>query len=73
MMKVVKQCILCGSNVEIVVTKEQAKELISPYRRNIQDILPNHTPAEREMFISGVCGKCCDEMYGDDTEGVGVQ
>jgi hypothetical protein len=29
----------------------------------IQNILPELTPDEREMLVSGVCGTCFDEMF----------
>ena len=30
----------------------------------IQDACPYLTPAERELFISQICGNCFDELYG---------
>jgi len=28
-----------------------------------QDAFPEMTPAVRELFVSGTCGKCFDEMF----------
>lgn len=65
MKKIIKTCVMCGAEVEIVVTDEQATELQSRNRRHIQDILPTHSPGEREMFISGICSKCFDNFFAD--------
>lgn len=36
---------------------------------SIQDIIPNVSPAYREMFISGICPECWDKMFGcEETE-----
>jgi hypothetical protein len=29
----------------------------------IQDLLPDNTASERELLISGACGKCFDRMF----------
>lgn len=58
-----KECVQCGKVQVIMVTKEQAKELNQPDRRKIQEILPTHSPSDREMFITGICGKCWDKMF----------
>lgn len=35
----------------------------------VQDAFPYLTDAEREaLFISGICGVCWDDMFGDDEE-----
>lgn len=35
---------------------------------NLQDIAPELTPNEREIMISGVCGKCFDSITKEDDE-----
>jgi hypothetical protein len=35
----------------------------------IQDAMPYLTPDERELLISGTCGKCFDKMFGEDPIG----
>jgi hypothetical protein len=64
-MKMVVKCIKCGKEVDIKVTPEQEKELSNPNRRKIQEILPDHTPEEREMFASGLCEKCWDDIFNE--------
>lgn len=56
-------CVRCGEIQTITVTKEQLEELNEPNRRKIQDILPNHSASDREMFITGICNKCWDKMF----------
>lgn len=34
----------------------------------IQDALPTHSADEREMLLSGTCGKCFDGLFGDIEE-----
>ena len=35
----------------------------------IQDAMPYLTPDERELLISGTCGKCFDKMFAPDPIG----
>lgn len=63
--KVVIACLKCGAEHVFDVTKEQKKELDSG-EKLIQDILPNLKPAEREMFISGTCGDCWNEIFSNN-------
>ena len=58
------KCVCCSETYSIIITDEQHMELVIG-RKKIQDILPNHTPAERELLISGICGKCFDEMFAE--------
>ena len=45
---------------------EQIAELYAPGRRHIQDILPNHSAEQRELFISGFCGDCWAEIFDEE-------
>jgi hypothetical protein len=38
----------------------------------IQNALPYLTDAERELFLSGICGPCFDRMFREDIEDVEV-
>ena len=60
------QCTSCGEYLEVPVTEEQIKE----WRGGtlIQKAMPNIPPAQRELFISGTCGKCWDELFKDGGE-----
>lgn len=64
-MVITKQCIVCNKIVHIEITEEQYKELKKPRskRKLIQNILPNHTPGEREMLISGICNECFENTF----------
>ena len=35
---------------------------------SIQDAMPDMTPEDREMLISGICPSCWDDMFGDEDE-----
>ena len=35
---------------------------------HIQKALPNNTAEEREMLITGICGKCWDELFSEDED-----
>lgn len=34
----------------------------------IQDALPELNPVQREMLITGICGKCWNKMFDDSDE-----
>jgi len=57
-----RTCIGCGKQVKIEMTAEKETELNDPNRRDVINILPTNTPEEREMFISGICGECWDDL-----------
>lgn len=63
-----KKCSFCGKSYEIAVNAKDWAEFNSPNRRNIQEVFPYLTPAEREMFISGMCEECWDKMFSFDEE-----
>ncbi len=48
-------CHRLQSELHVTLTKAQAEELLAPrwLRRNIDEILPDHAPAIREVFLSG--------------------
>lgn len=57
-----KECVMCKEKTTITLTLKEA-ERISEGKELIQNIVPNMAPELREMFISGVCGKCFDNMF----------
>lgn len=61
-------CVSCGITKYIEVTQEQHDELHNPNRRKIQEILPKHTPAEREMFVSRICEDCWNKMFSEEVD-----
>lgn len=59
---IIKTCVFCKEDKSIPVTQEQL-ERINARSERIQDILPHVSAGDREMFISGICGKCFDNMF----------
>ena len=61
---VVIECCFCEAEHTMTVSKQ---DLI---KRNhgalIQNCFPYLTPDQREMFITGMCGKCFDKAVGKD-------
>lgn len=64
------RCAFCRRCREIEVTEEQARLLSLPrhQRPHIQDILPDHSADDREMFISQMCPKCWKATFGDEDD-----
>ena len=54
------QCHRCKQDVEVPATEQQ----LANWRAGelIQRAMPNLTADEREILISGYCGKCFDEI-----------
>jgi hypothetical protein len=68
-LRAVARCILCGREYESdkTLTKEQLEMIESG--TYVQDVLPDWTPAERELFfISGTCDACWRDLYGEEEE-----
>lgn len=63
----VLRCPQCGETKEIEVTSDEYDRLVDG-DGHIQDILPNLSPDDREMFLSGFCSKCWDAMFGGPEE-----
>lgn len=60
--KIIKaDCNSCDYQLELPVTDEQIEKLNSGAL--IQNVLPNVSPGDRELFISGICGGCFDNMF----------
>ena len=57
-------CNFCHTEYSIQMTQSQFNELQSPHRRYIQDIIPELAPEMRELFISVMCPKCWDKLFG---------
>lgn len=59
-------CRACGRTYTLEVKIEDWQEWNEPTReRKVQEIFPYLEPAERELLISGICGKCFDRMFAD--------
>lgn len=57
-------CIRCGKLYQFEVPNEGYKRWLEG--ELIQKALPMLTPDQRELMISGICGKCFDKMFGGD-------
>lgn len=57
------RCPHCGRINCLEVSTKQLCEL-EHRTRCVQNILPDHSPAEREYLITGTCEKCYREMLG---------
>jgi hypothetical protein len=62
-------CRICNSVSEIEMTEEQNRDIMDG-RKLIQNILPfpMYSAAVRELFVSGFCGTCWDNMFSEDEE-----
>ena len=61
-------CGFCNTEYKVEMTESQFNELMSPHRRHIQDIIPDLAPEIRELFISGMCPKCCYKLFSFENE-----
>jgi hypothetical protein len=56
-------CLSCGYKETIGVTHGQYFQWA--YGEMIQNAFPELTPDQRELILTGTCGKCFDEMFGE--------
>ena len=61
---VVGRCPFCGNTVEICVDEKEYEAWENG--ELVQNAFPSLTPAQRELFISGMCFDCQDVMFGED-------
>jgi hypothetical protein len=64
-------CTCCKKPVEIPGVDAEKLEAIQVGRSmgmSIQSIIPEVSPDYREIFISGICPTCWDNMFGSDEE-----
>lgn len=58
-------CQSCGE-VHTFNVDENALTRFAKGEIHIQDAFPDMDPGDREMFLSGLCGKCYDELFKDE-------
>lgn len=69
MISIIAGCKQCHKRYLIKVKNEDYEEYQSPNcQRSIQQIFPYLSPAERELFISGICGECFDKIFNSEPE-----
>lgn len=67
MVGVTINCRVCHQPQQIMVSDKQLIELVRrPRAKFVQDILPDHAPAVREMFVSEICGPCFDKLWAPE-------
>ena len=57
-------CVRCGDQFDMVVPTHG----LIAWKEGmlIQDAMPELSADERELLISGICGKCWDKMFQED-------
>lgn len=58
---VIKKCMSCKKDHSLQMTRAQYDRWQAG--EHIQDVAPMLTADERELLISGICGKCFDKMF----------
>lgn len=56
------KCKMCGVSHKISVFKKDFEEWNMGTDKIVQDVFPYLTINQRELLISGVCGRCFDKM-----------
>lgn len=59
-------CPVCNVDHDVQVEEPGYRNYIAGM--HIQKALPNNTAEEREMLITGICGKCWDELFAEDDD-----
>ena len=60
-------CRLCGRVHRMVFDESRFDRVLSG--EHVQDVFPDMSPADRELFfISGTCGSCWDDIFGNREE-----
>lgn len=59
-------CPFCGHTTYIQCDKDAYDRWQNGV--SIQDAMPDMTPEDREMLISGICPSCWDDMFGEEDE-----
>lgn len=57
------RCFQCNKTNYFQMLISTYKELISPDRPYIQDLLPDFTDEQREELISGTCPECWKKLF----------
>ena len=58
------RCPLCGGISSAELRDEQYEAVDHRGRKRPQDVAPDLSPDVRELFISGICSRCWDELFG---------
>lgn len=58
-------CVNCGKEITLTVEAEDLQRW-GNREEHIQNCFPYLTPAERELFLTGICGECFDIMFREN-------
>lgn len=61
------KCRICGKQYFIRANEERYIKWKAG-ENFIQDLLPDLSPAERELLISGTCDNCWKSMFGEEDD-----
>lgn len=62
-MKVIRPCVVCSEDQVIEATFGQWDAWKAGM--SVQTAMPHLSASLREVLISGICGECWDNMFGD--------
>lgn len=65
-MKIQKQCKMCRKLYTLEVSNVGYEMMLAG--AHIQDAFPELSLDDRELLISGICGKCFDDIFAEDEE-----
>ena len=60
-------CTECGKTVEVTVEQEDLEKW-QKREDHIQNCFPYLSPGERELFLSGLCDDCFNEIFAEHME-----
>lgn len=63
---ITKRCIICGTEQEVNVTCQEIR--LWNCGMHICEAMPNLTSGEKRLFISGMCGRCFEEISVEEEE-----
>lgn len=66
MISITGRCPFCGNAVEISVDEGDYEAWVD--EELAQNVFPSLTPAERELFISGMCFDCQRSIFDEDED-----
>lgn len=58
------KCAMCGT-VHTILVPVAGYRLWASGQMKIQDALPSLSADERELLMSGICGRCFDRVFGE--------
>lgn len=62
-------CTSCGREVEdFIITESQLNLYLAGNRPHVQDIFPELSAAQRELFVSGICDPCWQRLFPPEEE-----